>query len=54
MHRSELNKYFDDLLQPVKFQDYCPNGLQIEGSDKLKKLLLQSLPPATRSPRQLN
>lgn len=38
MHRSELNKYFDDLLQPVKFQDYCPNGLQIEGSDKLKKI----------------
>ena len=24
-------EYLDGLLQPAKFRDYCPNGLQVEG-----------------------
>ncbi len=27
----ELVNYCDDLLQAAGFQDYCPNGLQVEG-----------------------
>ncbi|MBB3047100.1 dinuclear metal center YbgI/SA1388 family protein [Litorivivens lipolytica] len=27
------------LLQPEKFQDYCPNGLQVEGKPEVKKLV---------------
>lgn len=38
MYRNELNHYFNDLLQPESFKDYCPNGLQIEGSKQLKKI----------------
>ncbi len=29
----------DALLQPQKFQDYCPNGLQVEGSSHVSKLV---------------
>lgn len=38
MHRSELNRYFNDLLNPVAFKDYCPNGLQIEGTENIQKI----------------
>ena len=38
MHRDELNRYFNDLLNPENFQDYCPNGLQIEGSENIQKI----------------
>lgn len=31
MKREELVNYLDELLQPAKFRDYCPNGLQVEG-----------------------
>ena len=27
----ELVEYLDRLLEPAKFRDYCPNGLQVEG-----------------------
>ncbi len=29
----------DTLLQPEKFKDYCPNGLQVEGRRKVRKLV---------------
>ncbi|RLA25717.1 MAG: Nif3-like dinuclear metal center hexameric protein [Gammaproteobacteria bacterium] len=38
MHRSKLENYFDDLLKPASFQDYCPNGLQVEGAENIKKI----------------
>ncbi|HSI24145.1 MAG TPA: Nif3-like dinuclear metal center protein, partial [Methylotenera sp.] len=31
MHINELNNYLNLLLQPERFSDYCPNGLQVEG-----------------------
>ena len=37
MHRTELENYFNNLLNPASFKDYCPNGLQLEGSEKIKK-----------------
>jgi len=38
MHRKELICYFDELLQAQSFKDYCPNGLQVEGSTEIKKV----------------
>lgn len=29
----------NELLKPQAFNDYCPNGLQIQGSDTIKKLV---------------
>jgi len=37
--RDELEKYIKTLLFADEFQDYCPNGLQIEGRREIKKLL---------------
>lgn len=37
--RDQLMKYLSDLLQPAKYKDYCPNGLQVEGSDTLHKIV---------------
>ncbi|MFT6603219.1 MAG: putative NIF3 family GTP cyclohydrolase 1 type 2, partial [Bacteriovoracaceae bacterium] len=33
-----LNKYLKKLLTPEEFSDYGPNGLQIEGSEEIKKI----------------
>jgi len=38
MLRTELNHHFNALLKPVEFKDYCPNGLQIEGSEQVHKI----------------
>jgi dinuclear metal center YbgI/SA1388 family protein len=37
--RSELELYLNSLLKPECYQDYCPNGLQVEGSDRIEKLV---------------
>lgn len=37
--RSELNKYLNSLLDVSNFKDYCPNGLQIEGKNEVKKII---------------
>lgn len=37
--RTELLAYLDDLLEPAKFQDYCPNGLQVEGKQQISTLV---------------
>ena len=31
MVREELVAYLDGLLEPWRFRDYCPNGVQVEG-----------------------
>lgn len=36
---SELVGYADDLLETGLFQDYCPNGLQVEGIAQVRKLV---------------
>ena len=39
MLRDELESYLADLLSVDDFNDYCPNGLQVEGGDKINKLI---------------
>jgi len=38
MDRIELELYLNDLLHIEQFQDYCPNGLQIEGRRPVGKI----------------
>ena len=38
-HRSELLAAFDALLQPERFHDYGPNGLQVEGAATVRKIV---------------
>jgi dinuclear metal center YbgI/SA1388 family protein len=35
----ELIGAAEDLLQPASFQDYCPNGLQVEGRPIVRRLI---------------
>ena len=35
----ELKNYCDSYLNINKFKDYCPNGLQVEGSSKVNKIV---------------
>ncbi|WP_295955368.1 Nif3-like dinuclear metal center hexameric protein [Rhodoferax sp.] len=37
--RLELLQAFDDLLQPVRFKDYGPNGLQVEGKTDIRRVV---------------
>lgn len=39
MKRSELESFLNKLLKPEFFEDYCPNGLQVEGSEEIKKIV---------------
>jgi dinuclear metal center YbgI/SA1388 family protein len=39
MKTSELEFFLKNLLKPELFDDYCPNGLQIEGKEEISKLL---------------
>ena len=39
MKREELVNYLNELLQPAKFRDYCPNGLQVEGRAEIRRLV---------------
>lgn len=39
VHRDELARYLDGLLQPEEFSDYAPNGLQIEGAPHITHLV---------------
>jgi dinuclear metal center YbgI/SA1388 family protein len=34
----ELSEYLEQFLQPGRFQDYCPNGLQVEGRPRVARL----------------
>ena len=35
----ELVNYCDDLLDMASYQDYCPNGLQVEGRAELSRIV---------------
>lgn len=37
--RAALASYLDQLLQPTRFRDYCPNGLQVEGREKIRRIV---------------
>ncbi|MBU2976953.1 Nif3-like dinuclear metal center hexameric protein [Alteromonas sp. C1M14] len=37
--RQQLMACLDELLQPHQLNDYCPNGLQVEGTDTIKHLV---------------
>ena len=39
MNIDELNNYLTLLLQPERFNDYCPNGLQVEGKCEIHKIV---------------
>lgn len=39
MKITELEQYLKTLLKPELYEDYCPNGLQIEGRSTVKKIL---------------
>lgn len=39
MNNYELLNYLNKVLIPEKFQDYCPNGLQIEGKSDISKII---------------
>jgi dinuclear metal center YbgI/SA1388 family protein len=34
----EITRYLEEYLQPGQFQDYCPNGLQVEGRPAVVRL----------------
>ena len=39
IHRSQLLQAFDSLLQPERFKDYGPNGLQVEGKAEIQRVV---------------
>lgn len=34
-----LAEWLDSMLQPQRFKDYCPNGLQVEGKDTIRHII---------------
>lgn len=39
MDRDALLRYLDEQLQSSRFRDYCPNGLQVEGRDQIRRVV---------------
>jgi len=39
MQRNELVAYLDAVLEAERFRDYCPNGLQVEGSAEIRRIV---------------
>ena len=39
MQRERLEAELNKLLQPRRFRDYCPNGLQVEGDIEISRLV---------------
>lgn len=39
IQRHALLSHFDGLLQPERFKDYGPNGLQVEGKDEIRRIV---------------
>lgn len=37
--RKELLKHLDNLLQSSRIRDYCPNGLQVAGSEQISHII---------------
>lgn len=38
-HRDDILRKIDEWLLPENFQDYCPNGLQVEGRAEVKRIV---------------
>ncbi len=38
-NRNDILNKINDWLQPENFQDYCPNGLQVEGNDEVSTII---------------
>jgi len=36
---ASLLDFVNEVLQPQRFQDYCPNGLQVEGRPEVRKIV---------------
>ncbi len=39
MERDALVRYLDEQLQASRFRDYCPNGLQVEGKARIRRIV---------------
>jgi dinuclear metal center YbgI/SA1388 family protein len=39
LSRAELLQTFDQLLEPERFKDYGPNGLQVEGKARVRRIV---------------
>lgn len=39
MQRQEFNQLLNDILKPNNIKDFCPNGLQVEGKNEIKKIV---------------
>lgn len=39
MQRREFNQLLNDILKPHIIKDFCPNGLQVEGKNEIKKIV---------------
>jgi len=39
MNRDNLEQYLEQLLKPSQIKDYAPNGLQIQGREKITKII---------------
>jgi len=39
MQLMALGAHLDELLEPARFKDYCPNGLQVEGRAEVARVL---------------
>jgi dinuclear metal center YbgI/SA1388 family protein len=37
--RQALLAYLDEIMQPARLRDYCPNGLQVEGRPTIRRLV---------------
>ena len=35
----DLHRYLDSVLEPGRYSDYCPNGLQVEGRPEVVRLV---------------
>ena len=40
MNNLQLEKLLNEKLRPQQIKDYCPNGLQVEGSTEVKRIVL--------------
>lgn len=38
-NRNDILNKINEWLQPESFQDYCPNGLQVEGNDQVSTII---------------
>ena len=35
----DFEQYLNELLKPEQIKDYAPNGLQVQGSDQITKIV---------------